>query len=96
MSLYYNNSPYGSKLVVLSYVDDCICWYTPKEIGKWFVDTLGKIFILNFLGFSHWFMYSRISQLKEHCISLDKARYAISDVKKDLEIVIITKKSKFH
>ena len=27
MSIYYKNAPYESKLVVLSYVYDCIYWY---------------------------------------------------------------------
>ena len=26
MSVYYKYAPDGSKLVVLSYVDDCVCW----------------------------------------------------------------------
>ena len=28
MSIYYKYAPYGSKIVVLSYVDDCVYWYT--------------------------------------------------------------------
>ena len=27
MSIYYKYTPDGSKLVVLSYVDDCLYWY---------------------------------------------------------------------
>ena len=27
MSIYYKYAPYGSKLVVLSYVDDFVYWY---------------------------------------------------------------------
>ena len=53
MSIYYNYAPDGSKTVVLSYVDDCVYWYTNEDTGKWFVDTLGKRFHVNFLGFSH-------------------------------------------
>ena len=34
MSVYYKYAPVGSKLVVLSYVDDCVYWYTSEEIGK--------------------------------------------------------------
>ena len=56
MSIYYKYAPDRYKIVVLSYVDDCVYWYTNKDIGKWFVDTLGKIFYVNFLGCSHWFM----------------------------------------
>ena len=66
------------KTVVLYYVDDCVYWYTNENIEKLFVDTLGKIFHVNFLGFAHWFMSIRISQLKDHSISVDQARYATS------------------
>ena len=41
MSIYYKYVPDGSKIVVLSYVDDCIYWYTNGDIGNRFVDTLG-------------------------------------------------------
>ena len=64
MSIYYKYAPDGYKIVVLSYVDDCVYWYTNEDIGKWFVDTLEKIFHVNLLGFAHWFMSIRISQLK--------------------------------
>ena len=53
MSIYYKSAPDGSKIVVLSYVDDCVYWYTNYDLGKWFVDTLGKRFHVNFLVFSH-------------------------------------------
>ena len=42
MSIYYKYAPDGSKMVVLSYVDDCVYWYTNEDLGKWFVDTLGR------------------------------------------------------
>ena len=48
MSIYYKYEPYGTKIVVLSYFDDCVYWYTSEVIGKWFVDALGKIFHVNF------------------------------------------------
>ena len=53
MSIYYKYAPDGSKIVVLYYVDDCVYWYTNKYNGKWFVDILGKIFHVNFLGYAH-------------------------------------------
>ena len=53
MSIYYKYAPDGSKHFVLSYVDDCVYWYTNEDLGKWFVDTLGKRFHVNFLGYSH-------------------------------------------
>ena len=27
-----------------------------SDLGKWFVDNLGKRFHVNFLGYAHWFM----------------------------------------
>ena len=45
---------------------------------KLFVDTLGKRFHVNFLGYAHWFMSIRISQMKENSISLYQAIYATS------------------
>ena len=75
MSLYYKYVPYGPKLVVLYYADDCVYWYTYEKVVKWFVDTLGNIFHVNFLGYVHWFMFISISQLNEYYISVDQARY---------------------
>ena len=82
MSIYYKYAPDGSKIVVLSYVDDCVYWYTNEYPGKWFVDTLGNIFHMEFLGYAHWFMSIRISELKDHSISVNQARYATSVVAK--------------
>ena len=56
MSINYKFEPDGSKLVVLSYVGDCVYWYTYEELGHCFLDTLGKRFRVNFLGYTHWFM----------------------------------------
>ena len=61
---------------MLSYVDDCVYLYTSEELGKCFMDTLGKILNMNFLGYANWFMSIRISELKEIYISVDRARYA--------------------
>ena len=33
MSVNYKYAPDGSKLVVLSYVDECVYWYTYEELG---------------------------------------------------------------
>ena len=82
MSIYYKYAPDGSKIVVLSYVDDCVYWYTNEDLRKWFVDTLGKIFHVNFLEYAHWFIIFRIYQLKDHSISVDQARYDTSIVEK--------------
>ena len=95
MSIYYKYAPDGSKIVVLSYVDDCVYWYTNEDLGNWFVDTLGKIFHVNFLGFSHWFMSIRIYQLKDHSISVDQARYATSIVAKYLNTATVNVSKSF-
>ena len=68
--------PYGTNIVVLSYVDGCVYWYTSEALEKWFVDTIGKRFHVNFLGFSHWFMSIRISQMKDYPISVDQGKYS--------------------
>ena len=34
MSIYYNYAPDGSKMVVLSYVDDCVYLYTNEYSGN--------------------------------------------------------------
>ena len=82
MYIYYKYAPDGLKNVVLSYIDDCVYWYKNEDLGKWFVDTLRNIFHVNFLGYAHWFMSIRISQLKDHSISVDQAIYATSVVEK--------------
>ena len=82
MSIYYMYAPGGSNIVVSYYVNNCVYWYTSEAFGKWFVDTLGKIFHVNFLGYAHWFMSIRISQMKDHYISVDQARHATSIVAK--------------
>ena len=51
MSIYYKYAPDGSKIVVLSYFDDCVYCYTNEDIGKLFVDTLEKILHVNLLGY---------------------------------------------
>ena len=96
MSIYYNYAPDGTKIVVLSYVDDCVYCYTSEALGKWFVDTLGKIFHVNFLGYAHWFIPIRIYQIKDHSISMDQDRYATSIVAKYLDIDKVKASTKFY
>ena len=50
MSIYYKYAPDGTNIFVLSYVDYCCC--TSEALVKWFLDTLGKIFHLKFLGYA--------------------------------------------
>ena len=84
MYIYYKYASDGSKIVDLSYVDDCVYLYTNEYLVKWFVDTLGKIFHVNFLGYAHWFMSIITSQMEYHSISVDQARYATSVAEKIL------------
>ena len=60
------------------------------------MDTLGKILYVKFLVYAHWFMSIMISQLKNHSISVDQDRYAISVVAKYLDIATIKENTKFH
>ena len=32
MSIYYKYAPYGTLIVVLHYVDDCVYWYTSESL----------------------------------------------------------------
>ena len=96
MSIYYKYAPYGSKIVVLSYVDDCVYWYKNEDLGKWSVDNLGKRSHVNFLGYAHWFMSIRISQMRDHSISVDQARYYTSIVEKYLDTDTVKVSTKFY
>ena len=87
--IYFKHAPYGSKIGVLSYVDNCAYWYTNETLRKCFVDTLGNIFPVNFLGYAHWFVSIIISQMKDHSISVDQARYATSIVAKYLDTTTV-------
>ena len=61
-----------------------------------FVYTLGKIFHVNFLGYAHWFMSTRISYIKDHSILVDQARYATSIVAKYLNNDTVNTGKKFY
>ena len=80
----------------LSYVDDCLYWYTNEDIRKCFIDTLGKRFHLNFLGCAHWFMSIRISQLKDRSISVGQAIYATSILAKYLDTATVKVSTNFQ
>ena len=96
MSIYYKYEPDGTKIVVFNYIDDCVYWYTSEDLGKWFVDNLGKIFHVNLLGYAHWFMSIRISQMNYHSIYVDQARYATSIVAKYLDTHTVKTSTKFY
>ena len=96
MFIYYKYAPDGSEIFVLSYVDDCVYWYTNEDIGKWFVDNLVKIFHVNFLVYAHCFISIRMFQMKDHSIYVDQARYATSIVAKYLDTSTVKVSNKFY
>ena len=60
------------------------------------MDTLGNRFPVKFLGYAHWFMSTRISQMNDHYISLYQARYATSIMSKYLKISTFKTNTKFY
>ena len=83
MYIYYKYAQYGSKIVVLSYVDDCVYWYTYEALGQSFLNALRNRFCVNFLRYAHLFMSIKIYHMKNHYISLHQAGYATSIVDDD-------------
>ena len=53
MFTYLKYAPEVTQIVVSSYVDDFVYWYTSEALGKWFLDHLGKSFHVNFFGYAH-------------------------------------------
>ena len=51
---------------------------------------------MNFLVYAHWFISIRISQLRDHSIYVDKARYGISIVAKYLDTATVKVSTKFY
>ena len=60
------------------------------------MDTLRKRLHVNFLGYAHWFMSNRISQIKDHSIYVEQARYATSIVAKYLDNDTVKASKKFY
>ena len=60
------------------------------------MDALGKIFHMNLLGYVNWFMSIRISQMKDHSISVDQARYDTSIVAKYLDTDTVETSKKLY
>ena len=54
------------------------------------------IFHVNFLGYAHWFMSTRMFHIKDHSISVDQARYATSIVAKYLDIATVKASEKCY
>ena len=89
MYIYYKYAPNGTKKIVLSYVDDFVYCYTYEYIVNVFEDNLENRFHVNFLGYAHLCMSIRISQVNNHSISVDQARYANFIVAKYLDTVTV-------
>ena len=96
MSIYYKYAPYGTNIVVLSYVDDCVYCYTSESHVKWSVGTIGKIFHVKLLGYVHWFRSIRISQIKDHSISVDQYIYDNYIVDKYLDTATVKTSETFY
>ena len=60
------------------------------------MDTLGKIFHVNFLGYAHWFMSIRISQMKYHSISMDQSKYSTYIAAKYLDTAKVKETKSFY
>ena len=60
------------------------------------MDTSGKRFHVNFLGYAHWFMSIRIYQMKDHSIYVDQARYDTYIVAKYLDTATVKVSTKFY
>ena len=65
-------------------------------LEKRFVDTLGNRFHVNFLVYAHYFMSIRMSQLKDHSISVYQAIYDTSIVAKYLDTATVKVSKTFH
>ena len=96
MSVHYKYTPDETKIIVLSYVDNCVYWYTFEALGKWFLDTLIKRFHVKFLGFSHRFMLITISLIKDRSISVNKDRYTTSILTNYLNTDIVKTNTKLY
>ena len=60
------------------------------------MDAVGKRFHVEFLKYAHWFMSIRISQMKDHSISVDWARYYTSIVDKYSDTATVKTRTKFY
>ena len=96
MSIYYKYAQDGSKIVVLSYVDYCVYWYTNEYIVKWFVDNLGKMSHVELLVYAHWFVSIKTSQIRDHSISVNQDIYAASIVVKYFNTATVKVSTKFY
>ena len=57
---------------------------------------MGKRLHVNFLGYAHWFISIIMSQLKDHSIYVDQARYSTYIVPKYLDTDTVKVSTKFY
>ena len=60
------------------------------------MDTLGNIFHVKFLGYAHWFISVRISQMKYHSITVDQDIYATYTVANYLDTATVKTITQFY
>ena len=96
MSIYYNYALDGTNIVVLYYVDDFVYWYTSEAPGRFFVDTLRKIFHVKFLGYAHWLMSIRISHMNNSSFSVYQAIYDNHIVAKNVDTATVKASTKLY
>ena len=60
------------------------------------MDDLVRTLHENFLGYAHWFMSIRISQIQDHSITVDQARYVAFIVAKYLDTATVKTSAKFY
>jgi hypothetical protein len=77
--------PDGSKIYLLNYVNDMLYHGTDTNKLQAFEKQLAERFHLELLGNAHWYLGSRITQLKNYDIEIDQSRYCKGIVKKYLE-----------
>ena len=56
ISIYYKYAPNGERKMFYLMLTNCVYWYIAEDLVKRFVDTLGNILHVNFLGFYYLFM----------------------------------------
>jgi hypothetical protein len=86
----------GSKIFLLNYVDNMLYHGNNLVFLQEFEKQLAERFQLELLGNAHWYLGSRINQLKNFDIELDQSKYCKAIVKKYLDTAGCTKVSKHH
>ena len=95
ITIYYKYAPDGGGGLV-SYIDECVYWYTPEALVKYYVENIGKRFHVNFLRYAHWFMSIRIFQMKDYYISVYQDRYTTYRADNYLDTATVKTSTKFY